>query len=114
MKDLYDPVGTVARNLTALMAHEKDRKRSLWTAQAVAAKAEIGHGTVDRVAKGQTNVNIANLHAIAKVFGLRAWQLLVPDLQPDNPPVLRTVSPDEADLYNRLRELAKQIPDRGI
>ena len=114
MKDPYDPVAVVADNLSRLMKHEKDRKRPLWTAEAVAAKAGIGHGTVDRVAKGQTNVNIANLQAIAKAFGLRAWQLLAPDWAPDNPPVLRNMSPDEIELYNKLRELAKQIPDRGI
>ncbi|MFM2193998.1 MAG: hypothetical protein RLZZ460_668, partial [Chloroflexota bacterium] len=31
MKDKYDPVATVAANLTTLMQHERDMKRSLWT-----------------------------------------------------------------------------------
>lgn len=112
MRDDYDPVQTVAVNLTRLMEHERDRKRTYWTAEAVGKKAEIGHGTVDRVAKGQTRVNIANLQAIAAVFGLRAWQLLVPDMEPDNPPVLKMPSEAERQWYSQLQELiSKRPPD---
>lgn len=110
MKDNYDPVAVLADNLSRLMQHEKDKGRALWTAEAVGKKAEIGHGTVDRAQKGQTNLNIANLQAIARAFGLRAWQLLVPDLEPDNPPILRSRTAAEEALYRQLRDLAKQLP----
>lgn len=111
MKDTYNPVAVIADNLSRLMKHEKEKGRSLWTAEAVAKKAEVGHGTVDRAQKGQTNINVANLQAIAKAFGLRAWQLMVPDLEPDNPPVLQSRSAAEDALYKQLRDLAKQLPN---
>lgn len=59
--------------------------------------------------KGTHALKIDNLQAIAKVFGLKAWQLLIPDLEPGNPPMLKQVSETEAKLYEDLQKLAAQI-----
>jgi len=91
------------------MEHEKDMGRVYWTDKAVGKKAELGHGTVYRTRKGTHAIKIDNLQAIAKVFGLAGWQLLVPGLDPGNPPMLKTIGPAEAKLYENLHELAVQI-----
>ena len=109
MKEPYDPVAVVAANLQRLMDHEKDRKRSLWTDKAVGKASSLGHGTVYRTRKGSHAIKIDNLQAIADAFGLKAWQLLIPGLEPDNPPMIKSISPTEAKLYEDLQKLAAKI-----
>ena len=49
--------------------------------------------------KCQTTLNLDYIDAIARVFGLDAWQLLTPNLMPKNPPVLRSVGEVEDSYY---------------
>lgn len=113
MKQPYDPVAVVAANLQRLMDNEKDRKRDLWTDKAVGKAATLGHGTVHRTRKGTHAIKIDNLQAIAKVFGLKAWQMLIPNIEPGNPPMLKALSPTEAKLYEDLQKLAAEITQAG-
>jgi len=54
---------------------------------AVEKKSGVGQATVDRARKSQPGLSIAKVEAIARAFGLDAWQLLAPDLgvAPDSP-----------------------------
>ena len=47
-------------------------------------------GGAQRVLSGETNVGVDMIDAIARRAALEPWQLLVPDMQPDAPPELRT------------------------
>lgn len=104
----------VAANVTALIQHQRDSGGPLSTFQAIeAATARIGHkvgrSTIDRISKGATPAQIDNLEALAKVFDVELWQLLVPGLEPGNAPVLRSIGAPEDALYDRLRGLVKEI-----
>lgn len=72
-------------------------------------KIKGGQSTIGRILSGENNTRIGTLDRIAEVYGLDVWQLLVPDLGPKNPPVLRSVSPAEDALYERLRETVESI-----
>lgn len=51
------------------------------------------------------------LDRIAEKCGnLQAWHLLLPGLDPKNPPVL-TMTAVESDLYRRLKQVVTQLPD---
>lgn len=52
----------------------------------VAAKAKIDQKTIWRIVHRQNEPSIDKVEKIAGVFGLQAWQLLVPDMEPTHPP----------------------------
>lgn len=71
----------------------------------LAKRADIGIGSVARIRNAQTDITIDTLTKLAEAFDLQPWQLLVPGLDPKNLPVLRNLSPQEAELYERLRSV---------
>lgn len=70
-------------------------------------KVGVGEATIERMIKGKADVRLDSIEAVARGFGLQAWQLLVPDLDPRNPPVY--LSDGERDLYQRFRQLTRDI-----
>lgn len=69
---------------------------------------KIGKSTVDRVLRGEAPFNLDYLDALGRVFGVDAWQLLVPNMHPKNPPVLRSIGETEDQLYQRIGALVRE------
>jgi transcriptional regulator with XRE-family HTH domain len=101
-----DPRAVLAKNLKALLAHGGINQSQL------AGKAGISHTTIGRVLKGSHAPDLDTLSAIASVFSLTPWQMLVPHLDPSNPPVLQAATAQERELYERLRQAAELLPPR--
>lgn len=80
---------TLRANLTALL--EKEAGRALPEGQtgvtALAKKAGKAVSWAQRLLDG-TDTSMSKLEEVAEVFGLQAWQLLVPGFDPENPPGL--------------------------
>ena len=105
------------------MGHQIDSNATLWqNVQTLMLKkfgkvnligfakhCEIGLATVQRIKAMETSVGLAVLDKIADKFDLAAWQLLVPGLDPANPPALQPVSDAEAILYKKIMSAAKTI-----
>ena len=90
---------TLADNVKRLMAHHR-------LAQAgVAKRAGMDQKTISRIIRREHSPSIDKLSGLAEAFGLQAWQLLVPYLDPSNPPVVQ-MTPIEKDLYDRLKQAA--------
>lgn len=100
----YEPRAVLAKNLAALRKAHPD----LSGQRKLAKKAGIGEGSVWRAAKGGVGVSIDTLRALARAFGLQPWQLLVPGLDPNNPPLIQAMTEDERRLYALLKQAAKQ------
>jgi transcriptional regulator with XRE-family HTH domain len=77
------------RNALALKA-----KREI-SELALARRAGVGSGSVNRVMNGQ-NVQLDVLAGMSRGLGVPAWMLLVPDFDPDDPPVVSTKAQIEA------------------
>ncbi len=94
-------------NVRQLMIH-KYGKENLTR---LSRESGCGPGTMTRIKEQKTSVGLDVLGKISEVFGLCSWQLLTPDLDPANPPVI-WLTRSERDLYTRLKvissELAKQ------
>ena len=73
----------------------------------MAKKCHVANGTIDRALRATGALDIESVTAIAAAFHLQAWQLLVPDLDPSNPFVICTISPEEQALYTRLKAAMK-------
>ena len=63
-----------------------------------------------RILNEEHSPQLKQIDAIAKAFQLSAWQLLIPGLDPSNPPVCE-LTKAEKDLYDRLRFLVKTLPN---
>lgn len=76
---------------------------------ALGKKAGVGQATVERILSDEgVNARIETIEKIASVYGLEAWQLLVPGMNPGNPPVLVPISKAERALYESLRAAMKE------
>lgn len=100
----------LAANLRALMDASPHWRSTLTVEKATALRgAKVGKSTIDRALKSETALTLDNVEALAKLFGLDAWQLLVPAMRPDNPPLLRSVGEAEDKLYKNLGRLVDEI-----
>lgn len=95
-------------NVTALMLHHWN-EINLWQ---LAKRAKIGPATATRIKEARTSVGLDIVDKVAGVFGLQAWQLLLPDLDPANVPAAM-ISDDEKRLYERLKR-AKAVADGEV
>lgn len=75
----------------------------------LAREASLGPGTSSRIKGGETYVQLDTIESVAEVFDLAPWQLMVPDMDPSNPPVLVPVSAAERKLYKRFLAFKKVI-----
>lgn len=112
MRDTSDMVrprgrgGVVADNLARLIG---DQSVNSW------AKAHhLDQPTVRRILIGEMSPTEQTISKIAAAIGLAAWQLLVPEMDPKDPPVLREANGAERALYERIRsDLAELQKLRG-
>ncbi len=80
---------------------------------ALGKKAGVGQSAIVRILSPEgVDARIETVEAIAKVYGLEAWQLLVAGMTPDNPPVLVPISKAERQLYDSLRAAMQDLADK--
>ena len=95
------PARTVlAKNLKALMAHHETNQTGL------GKRSGLAQSTVGRILKEAHAADVDTLEAVGKALGVTPWQLMVPGLDPANPPVLQNASPEEREFYERLKQAA--------
>lgn len=100
----------LAQNVKALLAHKDGPNNQ----SELFRKSKVAQATIGRIlgAHGE-NARIETVERIARAYGLEAWQLLVPGMDPSNPPVLRSRSKQEEELYKRLRSTAEELARIG-
>lgn len=98
-----DLKAVVAENVKRLKDYRKK------TQGQIAKDAGVSQSSVGRVLAGAVAADLDTLSGIAKALGVQAWQLLIPAMQPDNPPVLRSVDRQEEALYERMRAAAAEL-----
>lgn len=93
----------LASNLKALMAKSKHSQGDLFRL------SNVAQSTIGRVINMQVDATVATIEAIAEVYKLQPWQLLVPNLDPSNPPMLREISDKEREFYEKIKMAAQEI-----
>ena len=102
----------LAANLAKLMRlDDPDRTRRV-TQGFVGKKAGCNQRTIGRILNGEQAATVDILDGIGIAFGLQPWQLLMPGLDPSNPPI-NHLTEAEKRLYERLKEAARQVMDAG-
>ena len=74
----------------------------------MARKNGLEQTTLDRIIKKTMSPTVDKIVVIAGKFDLQAWQLLLPGLDPKNPPIF-VMTDSERSLYEKLKEAAKQV-----
>jgi hypothetical protein len=97
----------VWENVAALMRYHWGRENLL----KLGTDSGISPGGAARLKKKETHVQINTLEKVASLWQLQPWHLLIPHLDPANPPVLY-LTRAEAALYERLAESAKSVTSR--
>ena len=70
-----------------------------------------GGRSISRIINFKQSPSVALLETIAEKSGnLMVWHLLLPNLDPSNPPVV-TFTATELRLYKDLKDKLKQLPD---
>lgn len=101
----------VADNFSANL--RKVVERSGGSVHGAAQSWKAPYKTLESVLKGQRVPSLDTAERLAKAAGYDLWQMIAANFDPANPPVLRAVSPDEAALYDRLRDLARHLPSES-
>jgi len=99
------PGHILSTNVKALMLASED----LRTQAALGKRSGIDQRTVGRILNEEHSPQLKQIDAIASAFGLLPWQILIPGLDPKNPPVCE-LTRVEKELYDKLRKLVTQLP----
>lgn len=75
----------------------------------ITARCGVSNGTLDRTRRAASAINVDDLARIAGAFGLEAWQLLVPDLDPAAPPELNAENPGARAALRELLMAAETL-----
>ena len=99
-----------ANLLVAMGVNDEARTTPPLTHEEIARLAGVGKGTVGRIYRGEVAPRVDTLEAIAGVFGVRAWQMLVGPLNMQSKPELLTKElKDELKKLRALRVLAEEF-----
>ena len=98
----------LSANVKALIDYSREHGGPVQDARSLALKAKLTPPTIGRVLKRSSAARIGTLDAIARVFKIDPWLLLMPGLDPSNPPVI-AYTDSERRLYRRLKELAHDL-----
>ena len=95
MAQEIDTAAALWQNIEALM-QKRYKEHNL---SRFAEDCGFAQSTASRIKAQKTATGLDKLDMIARAFGLATWQLLVPGLDPDNPPTL----------YEKIMTAARQI-----
>lgn len=105
MEKRADPRRVLWQNVRALMQKRYGKENLTQFAK----DTGVGPGTASRLKAQETYAQLDTIEQIAAEFDLLPWQLLVPGMEPENPPVLRDASPEERKLYRRFMAVKKVL-----
>lgn len=97
----------VSDNLSRLMKYHGHK-----TPTQAAKASGIKQQQIDRILKGQ-KVRVDTLENLARSYGLEPYQMLVPDLDPGNPQVLRSLGPQEDRVYKVMKAAMEELAKKG-
>lgn len=108
MRDAPEARIILASNLKKLMDRPGAKKISTYDVAGYRKGEEQGDRplspkTVERMRRGEGDVTLDHIQAVAKFFVLQPWQLLVPTFSVDDPPHL-AFTKAEKEAYERMEQ----------
>lgn len=103
---MHSIADTIADNISNLM-----EDRGIKNDPQLAKLAKIDQKSIWRIRHKEQSPSADTLEKLATAFGLQAWQILFPNLDPKNPPVF-IVTDVERELYRKLSDMAHDLVAR--
>lgn len=98
-KGFFKPRDVLALNLKALMA----AKVGPTSQSELKRRSGVAQATIGRILSKDVAPTTETLAQIAEAYGLEGWQLMVPGMEPTNPPTLMPVSKEEKAFHDQIR-----------
>ncbi len=92
-------------NLEKLMAADP----ALKSQPKVSERSKVAQTSVGRILRGEQSPTLDMVHKLAHAFDLEPWQMLVPGLDPSNPPITKQVDDEQKKLWERFRTAAQDL-----
>lgn len=92
-------------NLRRVMQHDRDLK----TQKKLEAAGGLTQASIGRILRGEQSPTLDAVHRLAKAVELEPWQLLIADLEPDNPPITKQIDEQQQELLRRFRTAAQEL-----
>lgn len=70
----------------------------------------IGKGTAQRINESTADPSLSTIEKIAQAYGLEPWHVLIPNLDPANPPVV-WITNAERTLYDQLAASVRAVAE---
>jgi transcriptional regulator with XRE-family HTH domain len=102
-KAMSSAADIIANNLASLMAAHQ-----IGSDGQLAKLAKVDQKSIWRIRHKEQSPSADTLEKLAAAFGLQAWQMIFPDLDPRNPPVF-IITTTERELYRKLSEMAHDL-----
>lgn len=103
--------GVLASNVRALMDRKYgDIEKETNRIKALAKEGSMGHGSVQRALAGKTGLNIDLIERLALALDVSVYQILLPNLDADNPQVVSGADKQELLLYASMKRVAAGLP----
>ena len=74
----------------------------------LARLAKVDQKSIWRIRHKEQSPSADTLDKLAGAFGMQAWQMLFPNLDPKNPPVF-IITTTERELYRKMSEMAHDL-----
>lgn len=102
----------LSENLLSLFAYHKEHPPKdgpvLSASPALAAKTKMSTATINRAIRCESSATLDTLTAIATAYDLAPWQLLIPKMDPKNPPVIAGLTAEERAFYRKIAQAARE------
>lgn len=92
-------------------AADHPETQNLATQVGLEAASGVSNSTISRYLRQEVAAKIDDIHRLAVAYGLHGWQLLFPNLDPANPPVVPYTAAEQ-ELYKVLKAGAEVIARR--
>jgi hypothetical protein len=97
----------ISRRILADNIDRMVKKRAGTSVRAWAMSAGLDVRQIARITRQEHACTVDTLDEIAQAIGCQPWQLLVPNMTPENLPLL-VMTPVERELYNKIHALIKE------
>lgn len=110
--------GVIAKNVShrarVMFPLSKNLVADIRAASGTTDSERMARSHIQRIMKAETSASLEQLEGLARALDLSAYQLLIHDLDPRNPQVVRGAAPGEEAAYRKIaREEVEAILSRS-
>lgn len=104
----------VEKRAKKLFPGSKNLPMAIRNASAEAISERMTKSHVQHILEGVSGISLEQLDMLAKALDLLPYQLLIQDLDPENPQIAKGATVDERELYKRIAKETKDAVKEAL